>query len=150
PIRVVPAARASATVPEADGRLAVWFEGLGGGREIGPHAYYYRFGRRGLLFDAGFDATRDGRLGLPAPERLPRLDAVMLTHAHLDHVGSVPVLLTAFPGVPVYCTRATYELLAPTLGDSAKVTRLRADQTGEYPAVNEDLVRRIGPERFRF
>ena len=49
---------------------------LGGAREIGANSYYYAFGHRGLLVDAGFDATRDGWLGLPAFERIPRLDPV--------------------------------------------------------------------------
>src|SRR5262249_31664915 len=137
PIRTTPAeARgdAAAFEHETENRLRISFEGLGGVREIGANAYYYRFGRRGLLIDAGFDATREGWLGLPALDRISRLDAIVLTHAHLDHVGAVPLVLEAFPGVPVYCTRATYALLLPTLSDSANVANSRAAKTGELPA----------------
>ncbi len=135
---------------EADGQLALWFEGLGGVRHIGPNSYLYRFGRRSVLFDAGFDATKDGWLGLPAFERLERLDAIVITHAHLDHVGSIPLLLSLFPEVPVYCTRATFEILYPTMEDSARVTQWRFEATGELPALTPELVRSLRPERFRF
>jgi Cft2 family RNA processing exonuclease len=137
-------------VPEAsDGTIAVAFEALGGAREIGANCYYYTFGDRGLIVDLGFDATRDGWLGLPALERVSRLDAIILTHAHLDHIGALPTALAAFPNVPVYCTRATKAVLFPQLYDSAKVAKLRRDETGEGAAVSHGLVESIAVERFR-
>ena len=137
-------------VPEGDdGSVAIALEAIGGAREIGANSYYYAFGHRGVLVDAGFDATRDGWLGLPAFERLFRVDAIVLTHAHLDHIGAVPILLAAFPNVPVFCTRATLAVLLPQLADSAKVSELRFQQTGEAPALLRGLVDSIRPEQFR-
>jgi Cft2 family RNA processing exonuclease len=150
PVSVLEPVASRSIEPKSDGHIDVWFEGLGGVREIGANAYYYRFGRRGLLIDCGFDATRDGWLGLPALERIARVDAIVLTHAHLDHVGSLPLLLASFPSAVVYCTRATYELLGPTLMDSAKVTRIRYEQGGESPAITLGMVQRIDKRRFRF
>lgn len=151
PVRSLgPTAPKEIIVPEgSDGSIAVAFEAIGGAREIGANSYYYAFGHRGVLVDAGYDATRDGWLGLPAFERLPRLDAIVLTHAHLDHVGAVPTLLAVFPNVPVYCTRATLAVLLAQLMDSANVSEIRFSQTGEAPAISRGLVSAIRAEQFR-
>ncbi len=55
--------------------------------------------------------------GLPTRD----LDAVVLTHAHLDHSGYLPVLYREGMRVPVYCHPATKELLALLLPDSGKL-----------------------------
>jgi predicted metal-dependent RNase len=151
PVRsLTPTEAKQVIVPEGDdGSIAIAFEAIGGAREIGANSYYYAFGHRGLLIDAGFDATRDGWLGLPALQQVPRVDAVVLTHAHLDHVGAVPTLLAAFPNVPVYCTRATLAVLLPQLTDSANVSDIRFRQTGEAPALSHGLVDSIRMEQFR-
>lgn len=49
------------------------------------------------------------------------LDAVVLTHAHLDHSGFLPVLVRAGFAGPVFCTAATAKLLAILLPDSARL-----------------------------
>lgn len=151
PVRsIAPTTPREIIIPEGDdGSIAIAFEAIGGAREIGANSYYYAFGHRGLLVDAGFDATRDGWLGLPAFERLPRLDAIVLTHAHLDHIGAVPTLLAAFQNIPVYCTRATLAVLFPQLTDSANVSDIRFGQTGEAPALSHGLVDGIRVEQFR-
>ena len=151
PVRcVAQTAPAEIIVPEGeDGSIAISLEALGGAREIGANCYYYAFGHLSLVVDAGYDATRDGWLGLPALERLPRLDAVILTHAHLDHVGALPALVAAFPDVPIYCTRATLAVVFPQLTDSANVGEIRFNQTGEAPALSHGLVDNIRVDRFR-
>ena len=55
------------------------------------------------------------------------LDAVILTHAHLDHTGFLPVLARSGYRGPVYCTAATQALLGILLPDSA---RLQAEEAG--------------------
>ena len=50
-----------------------------------------------------------------------QVDAVLLSHAHIDHCGNLPTLLRhGFDG-PIYCTPATRDLLAVMLVDSAKI-----------------------------
>src|SRR5205809_7505153 len=49
------------------------------------------------------------------------IDAVLLSHAHIDHCGNLPNLVRqGFTG-PIYCTPATRDLLTIMLADSAKI-----------------------------
>ncbi|TNE47314.1 MAG: MBL fold metallo-hydrolase [Deltaproteobacteria bacterium] len=128
--------------------IPISMEPLGGACEIGANGYYYRLGHRGLLIDAGLDANRNGWLGLPNLEQIEQLDAMILTHAHLDHMGALPVVLYAFPDLPIYCTRATRDILLPLLSDTAKIGQLRFRSTGEAPLISYDMVHAIDMERF--
>lgn len=101
------------------------FVGLGGTDEIGASSYLYRLSEGRLLIDAGL---RPGQLGEAALPRLELLqdsppDAMVLTHAHLDHVAALPVVLRRFPGLKVYCTPATARLAALTLADTFKIAQ---------------------------
>lgn len=63
-----------------------------------------------------------------------KVDAVVLTHAHLDHTGYLPLLVrNGFTG-PAYCTPATAELAAIVLRDSAHIAESDAAhaQAGGY------------------
>ena len=65
-------------------------------------------------------------------EKLPvdasKVDAIILTHAHLDHCGYLPAMVkNGFTG-PIYCTAATQELAEIILLDSAKIQEEDADR----------------------
>ncbi len=51
------------------------------------------------------------------------VDAVVLSHAHLDHCGNLPTLVTAGFRGPIYCTPATRDLASLIMRDSAKIQR---------------------------
>ena len=57
----------------------------------------------------------------PPPFSPARLDAVVLTHAHIDHSGYLPVLVREGFRGPVYCTEATMELCSILLPDSGRL-----------------------------
>jgi len=67
----------------------------------------------------------------PPPLRLESLDAVVLTHAHLDHSGYLPALAQAGWRGPVYCTEATALLAGIVLTDSAHLMAEEARQANE-------------------
>lgn len=95
------------------------FEVLGGGDEVGRSAYLLRIGAHTMLIDCGI---KIGRKHLeewtPDLSALDRVDSIILTHAHTDHLGWIPAVARAFPDVSIHCTTETSEL-APIMLDDA-------------------------------
>ncbi len=84
-----------------------------------------------ILVDCGlFQGTRSlERLNYEKlPFDLERIDAVILTHAHLDHSGRLPCLYSHGCKAPTYCTRPTADILKPLLLDSAKLQAAAAER----------------------
>lgn len=78
--------------------------------------------RRRYLIDCGlFQGGRSERElnWRPFPVAADRIDAILLTHAHIDHVGYLPRLVREGFRGPVYATQATQALLQIVLPDSA-------------------------------
>lgn len=71
----------------------------------------------------------DGPEGLPALSLLPSdsVDAILLSHAHQDHLGSLPVLMRQQPRAPVFMTEATRQLSDQMLHNSANVMQFKCD-----------------------
>jgi len=89
---------------------------LGGFREVGRMAQYIHTPESKVLIDCGINvAANDLEMGFPylnLPEfRLQELDAVIVSHAHLDHCGFVPYLFYMGYDGPIYCTPPTRDLM---------------------------------------
>ena len=99
-------------------RPTLSFRALGGAGEVGGSSHLLDFGTTRVLVDAGIKP--DGR-GPVAPNfrRLDRLDAAVITHAHLDHCGALPLLVRDQPEVPIYCTPPSAKLIINALNDHA-------------------------------
>jgi metallo-beta-lactamase family protein len=79
----------------------------------------------------GLKALRNKNRALmevPASE----FDAVLLTHAHLDHCGYLPLLVKEGFNGPIHCTRPTYELARVVLLDSAKIQEEEAERANRH------------------
>lgn len=86
---------------------------LGGGREVGSACLQLDINRHHFLLDCGIDPAAKGRAALPdmTGVRIDQLDAVFVSHAHLDHTGGIPDLVRhGFRG-KVYMTLPTLALL---------------------------------------
>ncbi|MBX5479628.1 MAG: MBL fold metallo-hydrolase, partial [Pyrinomonas methylaliphatogenes] len=60
------------------------------------------------------------------------LDACLITHAHIDHIGYLPRLVARGFSGPIYCTRATAELLRVSLLDAARLQEEEADYRNRH------------------
>ena len=90
-------------------------------------------GRR-VLVDAGlFQGQKEVRLRnwAPFPVEPASLDAVVLTHAHIDHSGALPLLVRSGFRGDVWCTPATADLAGVMLPDSAKLQEEAARHANE-------------------
>jgi Cft2 family RNA processing exonuclease len=128
---------------------------LGGGNEIGASSAIVEIGAARILIDCGIRMSGDHRLpDLAAIKQTDagQLDAVLLTHAHMDHSGALPVLHQHFPGVPVYTTAPTHGLVEVLLRDSINIMRARAESEQELPLYSpsavESLLEKITPVPF--
>lgn len=109
---------------------------LGGGDEIGASSAVVEIGSARILVDCGMRMSGDNRLpDLAAIQKTHagQLDAVLLTHAHMDHSGALPVLHQHFPRVPIYTTAATRGLVEVLLRDSINIMRSKAESEQELP-----------------
>ena len=106
---------------------------LGAARTVTGSKYLLEHGGRRVLVDCGlFQGLKELRLRNWEPFPVPpdTIDAVVLTHAHLDHVGYLPRLCAlGFQG-KVFCTAGTADLCGLVLPDSAvSRKRMRASPT---------------------
>jgi KH/beta-lactamase-domain protein len=123
---------------------------LGGYREVGRSAHLLATQNSKVLIDCGIDPGSDRTPYFNAPELLPldSLDAVVVTHAHLDHCGLIPVLLKYGYHGPIYCTAPTRDLMTLMLLDAIKVTNQEA-RKGLYDSSHvREMVNRTIPLRW--
>ena len=123
---------------------------LGGYREVGRSAHLLTTQNSKVLIDCGIDPGSDRTPFFNAPELLPldSLDAVVVTHAHLDHCGLVPVLLKYGYKGPIYCTAPTRDLMTLMLLDAIKVVTSEARRSLYDSSHVRDLVTRTIPLRW--
>ena len=128
---------------------------LGAAGEVTGSQHLIETDSRRILLDCGLFQGRSSETR-PKNEKFhctPRkLDAVILSHAHIDHSGNLPGLVKAGFEGPIFCTRATADIAALMLRDSAKIQKEDAKyqakkaQPGEpiaEPLYTEDHARAV-------
>ncbi len=115
-----PSPARSATLPRVDARPrpTLSFRALGGAGEVGGSSHLLDFGKTRILVDAGIKPDGRGPL-TPDFGGLDGLDAAVITHAHLDHCGALPLLVRDRPRMPIYCTPPSSKLIVSALNDHA-------------------------------
>ncbi len=100
------------------------------GGEVTGSAYLVETGNSRLLVDCGlFQGGRKAESLNRSPVRAnARLDAVLLTHAHLDHTGRLPLITKLGYQGPIYATPATVEMSTLILKDAARIQESDAER----------------------
>ncbi len=114
----------------------ITFTPIGGAAEIGANCFLISRGNNGILLDSGIHPKKEGREALPKFELLQSPpEAVVVSHGHIDHCGSVPFLLREFPATPCYATRPTVSIMDRMLHNSVSVMTTLGKERNipEYP-----------------
>ncbi|HKA95179.1 MAG TPA: ribonuclease J [Streptosporangiaceae bacterium] len=113
------------TAPPTLPRRGLRIVGLGGLGEIGRNMTVFEYARRLLVVDCGvlFPEPDQPGVDLILPDfsyldgRLDRVEAVVLTHAHEDHIGAVPYLLRERPDLTLVGSKLTLGLVRSKLAE---------------------------------
>ena len=123
--------------------MAWTFTPLGGGQEIGANSYLLNINGIPLLLDAGLHPKKYGLESLPEYAWIDHeLEAVFISHAHLDHVGSLPVINHRQPQALIFATTPTKDIALRMLHNTVTVMNIFREEKGilDYPFFDhEDL-----------
>ena len=100
---------------------------LGAAHEVTGSCTYLEVGDKKGLVDYGMQQGRDLFENAPIPVEPEQLDFVLLTHAHIDHAGLLPLLYKQGFRGPVYTSAATVQLCDIMLRDSANIQLQEAE-----------------------
>jgi len=105
--------------------------------EIGANSYYLEIERHRLVLDCGMHPKNTGDDALPLFKAIADRDveAVLISHAHQDHIGTLPLAMRRFSGARVFMTEATAEIGSVLLHNSVNVMTRQREEIGElsYP-----------------
>lgn len=123
------------------------YTSLGAVSGIGASSHYLQLDRYGLLLDAGMDPNAEGSEAIPDYDFLKKkpVHAIIITHAHFDHIGSLPIAIQHFPHSRIHMTPSTAELTEQMLYHYLKVQQKKANEKSErFSALyTEDFVGKI-------
>jgi len=125
-----------------DGRVEL----LGASRSVTGAMTRVELGRTVLLVDCGVAQGREAR-GWRMPDAARDAHAVLLTHGHNDHIGSLPALLDGGWRGPILGTRATLDVARLSLEDSLEMNQVPHRDVREFLKTFDALKRPTGYDR---
>ncbi|MEX2090582.1 MAG: MBL fold metallo-hydrolase [Candidatus Paceibacterota bacterium] len=93
---------------------------------IGATMHFIQYGGKNIIVDCGIGFERTGEINnkvIPAGNFLKetRIDLIIITHSHVDHVGAVPRLVAEHPEALVFISDSAYDIAEVMLNDSLKI-----------------------------
>jgi Cft2 family RNA processing exonuclease len=105
--------------------------------EIGANSYYLEIGPHRLLLDCGMHPKNTGENALPDFKAIAdrEIEAILVSHAHQDHIGTLPLAMRRFSGARVFMSETTAEIGSVLLHNSVNVMTRQREEIGEmsYP-----------------
>src|SRR5881396_3305446 len=93
-------------------------------------------GRHRLVIDSGMHPKETGEDALPNFKAIAgqEIEAILISHAHQDHIGTLPVLMRRFPTARIFMTEATAEIGSVLLHNSVNVMTRQREEIGRAVA----------------
>ena len=108
-------------------RGAMKLEFLGAAHEVTGSCHYLEIGDKRLCVDIGMEQGQNLFEVQAIPVNPAEIDYILLTHAHIDHTGLLPMLYAEGFRGEVYATKATVDLCGIMLRDSAHIQQFEAE-----------------------
>jgi metallo-beta-lactamase family protein len=118
--------------------MQVTFRGAAG--EVTGSMHQVQAAGKLVLIDCGMvqgDRDSEARNLAPFPFDVKALDAVVISHAHIDHIGRLPLLVKRGYGGPIFAQKATADLMSIMLDDSAGIAESNARQHNTHLGLGE-------------
>jgi ribonuclease J len=120
--------RLSASHPRtsaAEGDTPLRFVPLGGLEEVGRNAMFYEYKNEIVIIDLGLQFPEEETPGIDyiipnvayLEKKKENIQAIILTHAHYDHIGGIPHLIQKLGNPPIYTTSLTKAIVEKRQGD---------------------------------
>ena len=117
--------------------IMISFTNISGAEEIGANCYLLEMDGTRIVLDSGMHPKREGMAAMPDFDSMEpnSVEAVFLSHSHLDHLGTLPVLQEKQPAAEVFMTPAAAALSEVMLHNSVNVMSAKRLDLGivEYP-----------------
>jgi Cft2 family RNA processing exonuclease len=124
---------------------------LGGADEVGASSTLIDIAGKRILVDAGIRISAKTRRAIE-DDQLPDLrliseaggiDYLLVTHAHTDHTGALPLIVEQYPDVPVLATAPSLALIRVLQADAQKIMKSKHEEEGELPLFDSIAVDRL-------
>jgi Cft2 family RNA processing exonuclease len=123
------------------------FESLTRRAEIGANSYLIDFDGFRVILDTGMHPKNEGKEAIPRYDELEfdSVDAIFVTHSHLDHSGTLPLAMRRNPSAPVFMTEPTGSLVEAMLHNSVNVMTSKRDELNieDYPLFTHKEVEKL-------
>ena len=114
--------------------------------EVGGSSILIKINGKNILFDAGIrqSANKDSIPNFRDVQTYGGLDAIIISHAHLDHIGCLPIISKEYPNAKIYMNNMTKDLVKVLLYDSLKIMNHRDAEIPLYAEIDvENTLNRI-------
>lgn len=127
--------------------VSMIFKSLCRHAEIGANSYLIETREARVVLDAGMHPKHEGEEAIPHYEMLEddSIDSIVVSHSHLDHVGTLPVFLQRQRQARVFMSVETADLASAMLHNSVNVMQSKRGELGiaEYPLFDHNEVDEI-------
>ena len=122
---------------------------LGGASEVGASSILVNINGKNILMDCGIrqGASKDVLPDFRTIQEKGGVDAIIISHAHMDHIGAVPIIAKEYPLAKIYCNNMTKDLMRVLFYDSLKIMNNREV---EIPLYGEGDVENVLNKTYTF